>query len=87
MSKKQSLMSKTPYLKKKMLDLATKAWDIGIDIDKLAEPHLPLGNAVYYKFDFTWGCPKSPFGWCAYDHMVDTAHDNCIFCYKPEERK
>ena len=34
-----------------------------------------------------WDCPKSPFGLCVYDHYEDGAHDNCLFCHGPEERK
>lgn len=34
-----------------------------------------------------WDCEKSPFGWCAYNHREDRAHDDCVFCHQPEERK
>lgn len=34
-----------------------------------------------------WDCPDSPVGWCVYNHSTEPAHDNCIFCGEPEERK
>lgn len=33
-----------------------------------------------------WDCPKSPVGWCVYNHETDPAHDNCIYCNEPLER-
>jgi hypothetical protein len=35
-----------------------------------------------------WGCPESPFGWCAYHKYKDPGrNDDCIFCHEPQERK
>ena len=34
-----------------------------------------------------WECAKSPVGVCVYDHVLDGAHDHCVFCGGPEERK
>lgn len=34
-----------------------------------------------------WFCPKSPNHICKYDDKKDPAHDNCIYCGQPEERK
>jgi len=34
-----------------------------------------------------WDCSISPFGLCVYDNYEDRAHDNCLFCHAPEERK
>lgn len=34
-----------------------------------------------------WDCNQSPIGTCVYNHMKDLAHDDCIFCHEPEERK
>lgn len=34
-----------------------------------------------------WNCPESPTGYCVYDHPYDLAHDHCLFCHDPEERK
>lgn len=35
----------------------------------------------------SWECEKSPYGHCIYDHHVDPAHDICLVCELPEERK
>jgi len=32
-------------------------------------------------------CPESPIKICCYDWVLDSAHDHCIFCHQPEERK
>lgn len=40
------------------------------------------------KFVFgSWDCEKSPTGQCVYNHNMDPAHDDCLFCHDPEERK
>jgi len=69
-----------------MNDLNTKIHNTNMEIEELARPHLPMGP-MFYKFDYNWGCKKSPFGWCAYDHYKDGAHDFCVFCNEPQERK
>ena len=35
----------------------------------------------------TWDCDTSPIGTCVYYYPEDPAHDNCLFCHEPEERK
>jgi hypothetical protein len=39
---------------------------------------MPLGN---------WKCPTSPWERCVYFDDVDPAHDFCLYCGSPEERK
>jgi len=34
-----------------------------------------------------WECPDSPFAHCAYNRWKDRAHDECLYCGEPEERK
>lgn len=34
-----------------------------------------------------WPCGNSPWEVCVYDDRKDSAHDNCIYCGNPEERK
>lgn len=34
-----------------------------------------------------WECNYSPTGHCVYHQESDPAHDCCIFCGEPEERK
>lgn len=40
-----------------------------------------------YVIGFTWDCEKSPIGLCIYNHYKDRAHDSCVFCHDPAERK
>jgi hypothetical protein len=34
-----------------------------------------------------WHCASSPIYTCVYDNLKDPAHDHCVFCGLPEERK
>jgi hypothetical protein len=34
-----------------------------------------------------WECSESPIETCVYDEEKDPAHDICLFCGDPEERK
>lgn len=34
-----------------------------------------------------WECAVAKPKVCAYDHDADPAHDSCIYCGQPEERK
>jgi len=69
-----------------MQDLHNKKTELYFEIKRLADPHMKDGSA-YHAIGFYWDCPKSPFGWCAYHDYDDSAHDNCVFCGEPEERK
>lgn len=56
------------------------------DIYDTARDHVPEHVAVF-TVGGTWECDESPFGFCAYDDLEDSAHDQCVFCGHPEERK
>lgn len=34
-----------------------------------------------------WECSESPLDVCVYNNDKDLAHDNCLYCGDPEERK
>ena len=34
-----------------------------------------------------WTCQTSPIAVCVYNQYDDPAHDQCVFCGHPEERK
>ena len=34
-----------------------------------------------------WECLESPTGFCRYSETKDPAHDHCLHCGKPYERK
>lgn len=40
-----------------------------------------------FAIGFTWECEKSPIGLCIYNSYKDGAHDFCLICGDPEERK
>ena len=44
--------------------------------------HHPAYMALGYN-----DCDISPFTICAYNLVDDPAHDNCVFCHEPHERK
>ncbi|MCK5602147.1 hypothetical protein KAR91_09765 [Candidatus Pacearchaeota archaeon] len=55
-------------------DLAVKA---------LSQPHAIIGLVVGHM----WICPEWPGGVCVYERWADPAHDECLFCGLPQERK
>ena len=61
--------------------------------DRLAEVvylHLIEKDGLRYTslhIGLAWECEDSPTGHCVYDEDTDRAHDDCIFCHGPEERK
>ena len=52
----------------------------------LLEVHLEVPAERLALGDF-WDCPESPTGYCVYDFPNDRAHDHCLVCGQPEERK
>ena len=40
-----------------------------------------------HELDYVWECSESPAGWCVYHRWDDRAHDHCLFCGDPSERK
>ena len=63
-------------------------------IDEITWHRNTLVKSLWSGFDglahiitYNWECEKSPVGWCVYHHWDDPAHDDCIFCHGPDERK
>ena len=63
-------------------------------LDEITSLRAQLVRAVWSDYDwmmhvitYQWECEKSPMGWCAYNYPKDPAHDDCIFCHWPNERK
>jgi len=46
-------------------------------------------NPNFVRGDYAWKCdhPLAPGGICVYDDEFDSAHDNCVYCGQPNERK
>jgi hypothetical protein len=57
------------------------------DIIDIIDQFMGSGEGQWYHIDTFWECPDSPFGWCAYHFIKDPAHDGCIYCHQPQERK
>jgi len=57
---------------------------------ELAKLDRKIGNTCFAYDDdplFMWECPLSPLEFCVYNEAEDPAHDCCIFCEEPQERK
>jgi hypothetical protein len=50
-------------------------------------PECDRGLGEDLMFPFLHDCPFSPIETCVYDDQNDPAHDTCLFCGDPEERK
>lgn len=50
-------------------------------------PLFPQVDEFDLKFSIYQECSKSPVGVCLYDDLDDSAHDQCLACGQPEERK
>jgi hypothetical protein len=47
----------------------------------------PEFDWMYQVISTEWTCEDSPVKYCVYDIVEDPAHDDCLFCHDPEERK
>ena len=54
---------------------------------RMVKTVFPEFDWMYQVISNEWECDNSPLGYCVYDHIDDPAHDDCIFCHDPEERK
>ena len=63
------------------------AHSIEFEIEQIVDKYMDEGEGQWFAIDTLWGCDKSPFGWCAYHIIDDRAHDHCIYCHEPQERK
>jgi len=86
--KDQLINEKTALLKAELSSKWKEIQERQLDIFNIMKPYMPEDEWVEaFVIDCFWGCPNSPFGWCAYNIVLDRAHDNCIFCHEPQERK
>ena len=48
-----------------------------------------VGHASFNRISrsWNWDCETSPVGICVYNDLDDPAHDHCLYCEEPEERK
>lgn len=74
-------------LKDSISECTVKMDEIGHLRNQLVKSIWPGYDWMTHAMDFYWECENSPFGWCAYEHFEDRAHDHCIFCGDPSERK
>jgi hypothetical protein len=65
----------------------------GFAVDNDNEGQMIIYTGVYESGYITddgmedWPCSTSPTGRCVYDDTNDPAHDQCLYCGDPEERK
>lgn len=58
------------------------------ELDDWIGTQWPLYKSGRFSIGFEqWPCEDSPIGICIYNDFEDPAHDFCIFCQEPEERK
>ena len=55
-------------------------------VEEILDKHLGHNQGQWHKVG-EWDCKKSPVGLCVYHHFKDPAHDGCIYCHEPNERK
>lgn len=78
-----------------LIDLEEDNCIINDQIGELIKPFVPedVQNVSpglifdWYPISTFWNCQKSPIGCCMYSKNEDRAHDSCLFCGEPEERK
>lgn len=70
-----------------LIKLDTEKRAIEAEVRKIVYQYTSEQYPTRYEIDTFWGCSKSPFGWCCYNHFEDRGHDDCIFCHEPQERK
>lgn len=73
--------------KKAIEDKRVKQRELEYEIHDIIDQFMGEGEAQWLAVDTLWGCPDSPFGWCVYNRFEDPAHDNCLYCHEPQERK
>jgi|LWDU01.1.fsa_nt_gi hypothetical protein len=77
-----------PTTPEDILELAER---YGFVVDNDNESQMIIYTGVYetpIQNNWTgWVCSTSPTGKCAYDDGSDPAHDQCLYCGDPEERK
>ena len=86
---------KKSEIKRKIKLLEVEKQRINQKIGELIKPYVPedVKNVStglvfdWYRVSTFWDCKKSPINCCMYNHYEDIAHDNCLFCGQPEERK
>lgn len=81
-------MTKSPEeYKKEIMRLRTVIASLHVEISKILDEIFGEGNGQWHDVDAFWGCDSSPIGWCVYHNYADPAHDSCVFCGEPQERK
>lgn len=80
-----------------MAELESTLWGLESEIVSVVKNFVPNGTPSEGGASATlalggWECPgsdsvKNPAGVCVYDTGKDPAHDFCLFCGEPEERK
>ena len=81
----------TDLLKDNVQDIFSACEDATQEIEflksRIVKQVFPEFDWMYQVISYEWECSQSPIGYCVYDSIDDPAHDDCLFCHDPEERK
>ena len=81
----------TDLLKDNVQDIFSACEDAQQEIEflksRIVKQVFPEFDWMYQVISYEWECEDSPIKYCVYDVVADPAHDDCIFCGGPEERK
>jgi hypothetical protein len=78
----EELDGRIAYFRNLTDELEDERDTVALGLVKQALPEPPKELALGHH-----DCHASPTGECAYDDDADRAHDMCLFCGEPEERK
>ena len=80
-------MTVNNYFKERLAGIAIAKEVLDEGVNQILYRFIGTVDGHNHVVDTMWGCEDSPFGWCAYHRFDDPAHDSCIFCGDPQERK
>lgn len=74
------------HYRKEIQEIEQQKTSLNQKIEIIIEKSFSEYDWMYHVIG-SWDCEHSPFGICMYHNFEDPAHDNCIFCHQPNERK
>ncbi len=80
-------MAVNNYFNKRLAAIAVAKEILDQETARILDQFIGDHEGQWHVIDTMWGCEDSPMGWCVYHRFDDPAHDNCIFCHEPQERK
>ena len=82
----QELETRARLLKREKSDLMETL--VSVAVNSAPSCNRACCGGMPRRFAYSaWECSKSPVDLCVYNHNMGPAHDDCLFCHEPEERK